>query len=98
MMPGRRSPVKESAFEDQSMSITRDRAIAPDVSLGEETTVPRAAGGIPATLPRVIGKYQVLERLGAGAMGIVYKCRQPDLDRPVAVKVMLASHHAGPEQ
>jgi tetratricopeptide (TPR) repeat protein len=40
----------------------------------------------------------VLERLGAGAMGIVYKCRQPDLDRPVAVKVMLAAHHASADQ
>jgi len=80
------------------MSILRDRVNVPPGSIGDETTAPRTAAEVPARLPRNIGKYQVLERLGAGAMGIVYKCRQPDLDRPVAVKVMLAAHHAGADQ
>jgi serine/threonine protein kinase len=80
------------------MSILRDPMNVPPGSIGDETTAPRTAAAMPARLPQNIGKYQVLERLGAGAMGIVYKCRQPDLDRPVAVKVMLAAHHAGADQ
>jgi hypothetical protein len=45
-----------------------------------------------------IGKYEVLSRLGGGAMGIVYKCSQPGLERPVAVKIMIAGRHASVEQ
>src|SRR5262245_11047971 len=49
-------------------------------------------------LPPAVGKYQPLRRLGVGAMGAVYLCSQPGLERPVAVKVMIAGRHASPEQ
>src|SRR5262245_6228956 len=45
-----------------------------------------------------IGKYVVLERISSGGMGIIYKCSQPELDRPVAVKVLTAGRHASPQQ
>jgi serine/threonine protein kinase len=35
-----------------------------------------------------IGKYQVVEQIGEGAMGVVYKAMDPVLNRTVAVKVM----------
>ncbi len=38
--------------------------------------------------PRFFGRYQVLEELGAGAMGVVYLCVDARLARPVAVKVV----------
>ncbi len=53
---------------------------------------------LPDAPPQTIGKFQVLERLGAGAVGVVYKCSQPDLDRPVAVKVLLSARHATADQ
>lgn len=46
------------------------------------------AANPPATLPERIGKYEVVGVLGVGAMGVVYKCRQPDLGRFVAIKVL----------
>jgi tetratricopeptide (TPR) repeat protein/predicted Ser/Thr protein kinase len=47
-----------------------------------------------ATLPKNIGKYAVVSRIGVGAMGVVYKCSQPGLNRPVAIKVLTASKHS----
>ena len=35
-----------------------------------------------------IGKYQVLERIGRGGMGTIFKAHDPILDRPVALKVI----------
>src|SRR5262245_61941570 len=39
-----------------------------------------------------VGKFELLERVGQGAFGTVYKARDPELDRIVALKVPRAGH------
>src|SRR5215469_9362089 len=38
--------------------------------------------------PEKIGKYQILERIGRGGMGTIFKAHDPILNRPVALKVI----------
>ena len=46
---------------------------------------------------QTIGKFEVLERLGQGGMGTVYRARDPILDRPVALKTISPELAANPE-
>lgn len=41
-----------------------------------------------------IGRYEVVEELGRGAMGVVYKAADPTIDRMVAIKVLVLSRPA----
>lgn len=65
-----------------------DRLAGPILSPEEELAAAACAADPP--LGRILGDYELLEELGRGGMGVVYKARQISLDRIVAVKVILA--------
>jgi eukaryotic-like serine/threonine-protein kinase len=52
------------------------------------------AAGAPNEGPRRFGRYEVVELIGRGAMGVVWRVRDPALDRVVALKLIAAGRFA----
>jgi len=50
-----------------------------------------AAQPPPAPAPPVVGDFEVLDRIGQGGMGAVFKARQRSMDRLVALKILRPS-------
>ena len=62
----------------------------------ESSTLPLRADRDTAPDPRdgAFGSYELLERIGQGGMGLVYKARQHNPNRLVAIKMILAGRFA----
>jgi serine/threonine protein kinase len=53
---------------------------------------------VPAAAPQRLDRYELLQELGIGSFGHVFRAHDPELDRPVAIKVLRAGRLAGQEE
>ncbi len=56
--------------------------------LGQSYTVPRVSD---SSFPEMLGGYKLLEKIGRGGMGTVFRAMQESLNREVAIKILAPS-------
>lgn len=81
-----------SSVEDSDASLLN--AVLADIESITSDSRPAARGSLPEpAIPLQVGHYQLVEKLGQGGMGTVYRGFHTKLKRTVAVKLLPADRH-----
>ena len=68
-----------------------------DTQPSNDLPVSRLISSVPPDSPGASGRYQLFGEIARGGMGAIFKGRDPDLGRDLAVKVLLEQHRDDPQ-
>src|SRR6516162_5470861 len=88
-------PPHESLETLNDAETREDWTIAPQPASSAQSSVPPSDELAPGTL--LAGRYEILQLLGHGGMGSVYKARDKELDRLIALKLIRSELARNPQ-